>query len=158
MGIVLLPSLSKAIKNNNTQEINTTQNRALEFCLLIALPSAAGLYILSSPIIHILFERGAFLSEDTFYTAKVLSLFALGLPAYIVIKILVTCFFAREDTKTPLYISIISVIINIVLSLILIGSMREMGIALATAISAWVNASLLFIILRINKRWGYKHC
>jgi len=153
MGIVLLPSLSKAIKNNNTQEINTTQNRALEFCLLIALPSAAGLYILSSPIIHILFERGAFLSEDTFYTAKVLSLFALGLPAYIVIKILVTCFFAREDTKTPLYISIISVIINIVLSLILIGSMREMGIALATAISAWVNSLLLFIVLRINKNF-----
>ncbi len=153
MGIILLPSLSKAIKNNNTEEINTTQNRALEFCLLIALPSAAGLYILSSPIIHILFERGAFLSEDTFYTAKVLSLFALGLPAYIVIKILVTCFFAREDTKTPLYISIISVIINIVLSLILIGSMREMGIALATAISAWVNALLLFIILRINNNF-----
>ena len=151
MGIVLLPSLSKAIKNNNTAEINTTQNRSLEFCLLISLPSAAGLYILSTPIIHILFERGAFLSEDTFYTAKVLSLFALGLPAYILIKVLVTCFFAREDTKTPLYISIVSVIINIILSLLLIGTMREMGIALATAISAWVNTILLFTILQGSK-------
>ena len=64
---------------------------------------------------------------------------------------LVTCFFAREDTKTPLYISVISVIINIVLSLLLIGTMREMGIALATAISSWVNAVLLFFILRIQK-------
>ena len=151
MGIVLLPSLSKAIKQNNKDEITTTQNRSLEFCLLIALPSAAGLYILSSPIIYILFERGAFLPEDTFYTAKVLSIFALGLPAYILIKVLVTCFFAREDTKTPLYISVISVIINIVLSLLLIGTMREMGIALATAISSWVNAVLLFFILRIQK-------
>ncbi len=151
MGIVLLPSLSKAIKQNNKEEITTTQNRSLEFCLLIALPSAAGLYILSSPIIYILFERGAFLPEDTFYTAKVLSIFALGLPAYILIKVLVTCFFAREDTKTPLYISVISVIINIVLSLLLIGTMREMGIALATAISSWVNAVLLFFILRIQK-------
>ena len=150
MGIVLLPSLSKVIKNNNIEEINMTQNRSLEYCLILSLPSAAGLYVLSTPIIHILFERGAFVSEDTFYTSKVLSLFALGLPAYILIKVLVTCFFAREDTKTPLYVSIISVVINIILSLLLINSMREMGIALATAISAWINTLLLFIILRKN--------
>ena len=76
-----------------------------------------------------------------------LSYFALGLPAYIIIKVLVSCFFAREDTKTPLYISIVSVITNVVLSLLLIGSMREMGIALATAISAWINALLLYVFL-----------
>ena len=148
MGIVLLPSLSKAIKQNDQREIHTTQNRSLEFCLLISIPSAIGLYILSKPIIYVLFERGAFLSSDTFYTASVLSMFALGLPAYILIKVLVTCFFAREDTKTPLYVSVVSVITNIILSLILIQSMRETGIALATAISAWVNALLLYVILK----------
>ena len=153
MGIVLLPGLSKAIKNDNKKEINDTQNRSLEFALLISLPSAVGLYILSTPIIHILFERGAFLAEDTLYTAQVLSIFSLGLPAYILIKILVTCFFAREDTKTPLYVSVVSVIINVVLSLLLISTMREMGIALATAISAWVNAFLLFIILQFKKNF-----
>jgi len=151
MGIVLLPGLSKAIKNDNKKEINDTQNRSLEFALLISLPSAVGLYILSTPIIHILFERGAFLAEDTLYTAQVLSIFSLGLPAYILIKILVTCFFAREDTKTPLYVAVVSVIINVVLSLLLISTMREMGIALATAISAWVNVFLLFIILQSKK-------
>ena len=151
MGIVLLPSLSKAIKNNNKKEINITQNRSLEFSLLISLPSAVGLYILSTPIIHILFERGAFVAEDTLYTAQVLSIFSIGLPAYILIKVLVTCFFAREDTKTPLYISIVSVIINVVLSLLLISTMREMGIALATAISAWINTLLLFSVLRFKK-------
>jgi len=88
--------------------------------------------------------------EDTLYTANVLSMFALGLPAYILIKVLVTCFFAREDTKTPLYVSIISVAVNIILSLILIQSMREMGIALATAFSAWLNALLLYVILKIR--------
>ena len=150
IGIVLLPSLSKAIKNNDEKEIRTTQNRSIEFCLLISLPSAFGLYFLSDPIIYILFERGAFLSNDTLYTARVLSMFALGLPAYILIKVLVTCFFAREDTKTPLYVSIISVLMNIILSLILIQSMREMGIALATAISAWLNAFLLYIALKIK--------
>ena len=151
MGVVLLPSLSKAIKNENKVEINIAQNRSLEFSLLISLPSAAGLFILSNPIIHILFERGAFLPEDTMYTAQVLSIFSLGLPAYIFIKVLITCFFAREDTKTPLYVSLISVIINIILSLLLISSMREMGIALATAISAWINSLLLFFILYFKK-------
>jgi len=150
MGIVLLPSLSKAMKQNDQKEIHATQNRSLEFCLIISIPSAVGLYILSKPIIYILFERGAFVSEDTLYTAQVLSMFALGLPAYILIKVLVTCFFAREDTKTPLYVSIISVLANIILSLILIQSMREIGIALATAISAWLNAFLLYIVLKIR--------
>ena len=151
MGIVLLPSLSKAIKNDNKNDIDETQNRSLEFSLLISLPSAVGLYILSTPIIHILFERGAFEAEDTLYTAQVLSIFSLGLPAYILIKVLITCFFARENTKTPLYVSIVSVVINIILSLFLISTMREMGIALATAISSWVNALLLFLILKFKK-------
>ena len=151
MGIVLLPNLSKAIKKNNINEIHNLQNRSLEFSLLISLPSAVGLYILAKPIIFILFERGAFLIEDTLYTAKVLSFFSLGLPAYILIKVLVTCFFSREDTKSPLYISLVSVVINIVLSILLISSMREMGIALATAISAWINFFLLFFILKFKK-------
>ena len=150
LGIVLLPNLSKAIKQSDQETTNNIQNRSLEFSLLISLPSAIGLFILAEPIIYILFERGAFLQEDTFYTARVLGYFALGLPAYIFIKVLVSCFFAREDTKTPLYISIISVITNIVLSLLLIESMREMGIALATAISAWINALLLYVMLSIR--------
>ena len=151
MGVVLLPNLSKAIKNNEKEKIDINQNRAIEFSLLISLPSAVGLYVLSNPIIHILFERGAFVAEDTLYTAQVLSIFSLGLPAYILIKVLITCFFAREDTKTPLYISIVSVVINIALSLVLISTMREMGIALATSISAWANVLLLFLTLRIKK-------
>ena len=150
LGIVLLPSLSKAIKSSNQETIHNIQNRSIEFSLLISLPSAIGLFILAEPIIYILFERGAFLQEDTFYTARVLGYFALGLPAYIIIKVLVSCFFAREDTKTPLYISIVSVICNIVLSLLLIESMREMGIALATAISAWINALLLYVMLSLR--------
>ena len=147
IGIVLLPSLSKAIKQSDQSIIDNIQNRSIEFSLLISIPSAIGLFILAEPIIYILFERGAFLKEDTYYTAKVLGFFSLGLPAYIIIKVLVSCFFARQDTKTPLYISIVSVVSNIILSLILIQTMREMGIALATAISAWINALLLYFFL-----------
>ncbi len=155
LGIVLLPSLSKAIKQSDQETTNNIQNRSIEFSLLISLPSALGLFILAEPIIHILFERGAFVKEDTFYTAKVLSYFAIGLPAYIIIKVLVSCYFAREDTKTPLYISIVSVISNVVLSLLLIGSMREMGIAVATAISAWINALLLYLFLAIRNHMKF---
>ncbi|MDA9742102.1 murein biosynthesis integral membrane protein MurJ [Pelagibacteraceae bacterium] len=155
LGIVLLPSLSKAIKQSDQETTNNIQNRSIEFSLLISLPSSIGLFILAEPIIQILFERGAFVKEDTFYTAKVLSYFALGLPAYIIIKVLVSCFFAREDTKTPLYISIVSVITNVLLSLLLIGSMREMGIAIATAISAWVNALLLYLFLAIRNHMKF---
>ena len=150
LGIVLLPSLSRAIKVSDKETTHNIQNRSIEFSLLISLPSAIGLYILAEPIIHILFERGAFVKEDTFYTSQVLGYFALGLPAYIIIKVLVSCFFAREDTKTPLYISIISVLSNIILSLLLIGSMREMGIAVATALSAWINALLLYFFLTLR--------
>ena len=151
IGVVLLPSLSRAIKNNEKEKIDISQNSSIEFSLLISLPSALGLYVLSNPIIHILFERGAFVAEDTLYTAQVLSLFSLGLPAYILIKVLIVCFFAREDTKTPFYISVVSISINIVLSFLLISSMREMGIAFATSISAWANALLLFSILLKKK-------
>ena len=151
LGVVLLPSLSKAIKSNNAEMTAKLQNRSLEFALLISIPSAIGLYFLALPIVNILFERGAFTQEDTIYTSNVLCYFSLGLPAYVLIKVLIVCFFARENTKTPLYVSIVSVIVNIFMSLILINSMREMGIALATAISAWINAALLFIILFIRQ-------
>ena len=151
LGVVLLPSLSKSIKSNDNEITKKLQNNSLEFALLISIPSAIGLYILALPIVHILFERGAFTQEDTIFTSQVLSYFALGLPAYVLIKVLIVCFFAREDTKTPLYVSIVSVLVNIILSLLLISTMREMGIALATAISAWVNAILLLIILMKKK-------
>ena len=153
LGIALLPTLSNYIKQGaNEEKINNIQNRSLEFSLLISLPSAAGLFILSEPIIRILFERGSFSNVDTYYSSQVLSLFALGLPAYILIKVLNPSFFAREDTKTPLYITLICVVLNVILSLLLISSIREMGIALATAISSWANVLILYILLK--NKWN----
>ena len=153
LGIALLPTLSKLIKENaDIKKIISIQNRSIEFALLISIPSAIGLYMLAEPIIKILFERGAFVSADTFFTSRALSLFALGLPAYILIKVLNPSFYSREDTKTPFYITLFCVLINIIISLILIGSYRELGIALATAIASWFNVILLYIIL--SKR-GY---
>ena len=150
VGTALLPLMSRQLRAADYEGALESQNRAIEFSLFLTLPATVALVVLAQPIISVLFERGAFLSNDTLYTANVLSMFAIGLPAYILIKVLVTCFFAREDTKIPLYVSIASVVINIILSLILIQSMRETGIALATAISAWVNALLLYVILKMK--------
>lgn len=149
LGVALLPTLSSYIKKGaSVDKINSIQNRSIEFSLLISFPAAVGLYLLAEPIISILFERGAFLSVDTYYSSRVLSLFSLGLPAYILIKVLNPSFFAREDTKTPFYIALGCVVLNIILSLLLIGSFREMGIALATAFSSWANVLILYIVLK----------
>ena len=148
LGVALLPRLSKLIQQNaNIEKVNEIQNRSIEFSLLISFPSAVGLYILAEPIINILFERGEFSSTDTFFTSRALSFFVLGLPAYILIKILNPSFYAREDTKTPFYIVLFCVGINIIFSLILINFYRETGIALATALSSWINVIFLYVVL-----------
>ncbi len=151
LGIVLLPKLSNYIKQEESlDKIFNIQNRSLEFALLISAPAAVGLYFLSEPIIEILFERDAFNSVDTYYTASLLSIFSLGLPAYILIKVFNPSFFSREDTRTPLKITLICVMINIVISLLLVGNFREIGIAIATTISSWINALILFIVLKLR--------
>lgn len=148
----LLPELSKHIKAGNHGQAQDTQNRALEFALAVTLPAAMGLIILSSPLVALLFERGAFTSQDSHATGYTLSAFAIGLPAYVLVKILQTQFFARQDTKTPMRVAIGAVILNFILNCILIGPFSYVGLALSTAISAWVNAIILTVIL-FKKEW-----
>lgn len=148
----LLPELSKHVKAGNHQEAYHTQNRAIEFALAIALPAAIGLTILSGPFVALLFERGAFTAQDGEATGHTLSAFSLGLPAYILVKILQTQFFAREDTKTPMVVAIGAVILNFTLNCLLIGPLSYIGLALATALSAWFNALFLGGLL-FKKGW-----
>lgn len=148
----LLPELSKHVKAGNHQEAFHTQNRAIEFALAIALPAAIGLMILSGPLVALLFERGAFTAQDGQATGYTLSAFALGLPAYVLVKILQTQFFARQDTKTPMIVAIGAVILNFTLNCLLIGPLSYIGLALATALSAWFNALILGVLL-FKKKW-----
>ncbi len=148
----LLPELTKYIKAGNYNGAHKTQNRALEFALTITLPAAVGLTVLGGSIVALLFERGAFTSQDAHFTGYTLSAFSLGLPAYVLIKILSTHFFAREDTKTPMKVAIGAVILNLVLNFILIWPLSFVGLALATAISAWFNALTLGILL-YRRQW-----
>ena len=148
----LLPELSKQIKAEEHEKAHYTQNRALEFALAITLPAAIGLIVLASPLVSLLFERGAFTSEDALATAYTLSAFASGLPAYVLVKVLSTQFFARQDTKTPMKVAIGAVGLNFILNCLFIGPFSYVGLALATALSAWFNAITLGSILFL-KEW-----
>ncbi len=145
IGIVILPKLSRCFKSENREKAIYIQNRALEIALLLSLPCAAALFALSEPLIYVLFERGAFKQADTVSTAPALMTLAIGIPAYVMNKIMIPSFFAVEDTKTPVKISIVCLIVNVVSNLILIQYLAHVGITLATAVTAWVNVILLYI-------------
>ena len=147
IGTVILPLLSRQLRGGQDGAAAHTQNRAIEMGLLLTLPAAAALIVLAQPIIQVLFERGAFGPADTAATAAALMAFSIGLPAYVLIKVLVPAFFAREDTATPVKVAAACLLANVGLILILIGPLAHVGIALATAISNWLNVALLAAIL-----------
>ena len=148
VGTALLPLLSRQLRADEDDRAMGSMNRALEFALLLTVPAAAALMIIPQPIIAVLFERGAFGPAETSATAAALAAYALGLPAYVLIKVLGPGFFAREDTVTPVKIAALCVAVNLGLNLLLMGPLLHVGIALATAISAWINAGLMFFVLR----------
>jgi putative peptidoglycan lipid II flippase len=145
IGVVLLPTLSRKLRAGDMQGALDSQNRALEFSLFLTLPAAAALILIGKPILHTVFEHGAFTRADSFAVAPVLAAFALGLPAFTLTKIFQPGFFAREDTKTPMYFAIAAVVVNIAASFILSGPFDYVGIAMATSVAAWFNAILLII-------------
>ncbi|MBT6223640.1 MAG: murein biosynthesis integral membrane protein MurJ [Rhodobiaceae bacterium] len=151
IGTVLLPELSRNYKAKDFAKASFSQNRAIELSLVLAIPATFGMIILSSDIIHVLFERGYFTSADTLATSHALIAFSYGLPAFILIKILQSNFFAKENTITPMWFSLISAIINIILSIILFKKIGFVGIAISTSISAWANTILLLLAISRTK-------
>ncbi|MBO0661366.1 murein biosynthesis integral membrane protein MurJ [Jiella sp. MQZ9-1] len=157
IGVVLLPELSRALKAGHLREAQHTQNRSLEFALFLTIPAAVALFIIPEPIIRVIYERGQFHPAATIAVGSVLGLYALGLPAFVMIKVFSPGFFAREDTKTPMVATLISAGANIVLSLGLFWLLAERGIALATTIAGWLNAGLLFAGLYRRGLWEVDH-
>ncbi|MCK6418237.1 MAG: murein biosynthesis integral membrane protein MurJ [Alphaproteobacteria bacterium] len=141
VGTALLPMLSRALSQNNQTEARDLFNRALEMCLILALPAAAALCVMPHSLISVLFERGEFKAADTLSTAQVLAGYSIGLPAYICIKVFASAHWARQDTMTPVKIAIIGTVFNtgVALGLIFFAQMGVAGIALATGLSAWVQ-------------------
>jgi putative peptidoglycan lipid II flippase len=125
-----------------------SENRALEFALLLTLPAAVALFLAAHPMVRVLFEHGAFTAIDGVATASMLSVFAFGLPAFVLVKVLHPSFFAREDTKTPMLLAGIAMAANLMLALLLFLLLGAVGIALATTLSGWLHAGLLAAVLR----------
>jgi len=147
IGTALLPTLSRQISLNSNEEAIKTQNRGLELSLFLTLPATAAFLAIPLPIVMVLFERGAFNHEASVATANALSAFSIGLPAYVLIKVLAPGFFSRADTSTPVRIAAVSMVINIFLNILFMQFLGHTGIALASSISAWLNALSLGIIL-----------
>ena len=148
IGVVVLPQLSKHIQSKKKDKILQIQNKALELSMFLSLPASVALIIGSEEIISALFGYGSFSEKSVINSAKALYYFALGLPAFALIKVFSTFFFANHDTKTPFYISLISVILNICISVYYFKSIGFIIIPIATTISSWINSVILFIYLK----------
>jgi putative peptidoglycan lipid II flippase len=152
IGTAMLPLLSRQVRaaelgDGDQAQALDTQNRALEIALMLTIPAAFGIAVLAGPMTAVLFERGAFTAADSQATALAMAAFAIGLPAFVMIKVFQPGFFARRDTATPVKVAVLAVAVNLVLNLVLMRVYAHVGIALATALSSWLNAAILATIL-----------
>ncbi len=152
IGTVILPNLSRHIKSNNSIKIKELQNKALELSLFLSLPASFALMVGSEQITSALFGYGSFDQLTVSNSAKALFYFSFGLPAFSLIKIFSTFLFARNDTKTPFKYSLISVILNIIISLIFFSQIGFIIIPIATTISSWFNGLILLVFVT-NKNY-----
>ncbi len=143
IGIVILPALSKAFKTKQTQYATNLQNRAIEIATALSLPCLTAILVIAKPLIYTLFQRGEFSINDTDKTVPALIMLSLGIPAYVLNKILVSSFFANENTKTPFRISIVCLFTNTIGNIILIQFFSYVGVCIATSVTAWINLLLL---------------
>lgn len=153
IGTVLLPRLSSQASASDPDAFRQTLGWALRVVLLVGLPAMAALVVLAEPLLTALFQYRAFTAFDVSQSAASLMAYAAGLPAFMLIKILAPAFFAHQDTKTPVRIAVWAMSLNMVFNLILIWPLAHVGLALATALSAWVNAGLLALTLRREGRF-----
>jgi putative peptidoglycan lipid II flippase len=154
VGVVLLPELARALRTKGEAAAASIQNRSIEYALLLTLPATVALIAIPDPIVNVLYLRGAFGMTAAVATSWALVCYTLGLPAYVLAKALTPGFFAREDTRTPFRLAMISLGSNIVLSITLFQFLNYVGIALATALASWLNVAMLSWMLH---RRGHLH-
>ena len=152
VGTALLPLLSRQLRTGKALQAHRSQNRALELSIAFALPAAFAMAVTASAIIGTLFERGAFDQAAAAATSAALVAYALGLPAFVLVKALTPGFFARGDTATPVKVGVAVVVLNLALNLALTPFLAHVGIALATTLAAWINVAVLGWLLMRRRR------
>lgn len=148
LATVILPGLSQQHAKASAREFSRTLDWALRWALIIGTPAVVGIVVLAEPLLVSLFQYGEFMPSDANRASHSLLAYSVGLLAFILIKVLAPGFYARKDTKTPVKIGIIAMVVNMVLNLALMGPLAHVGLALATSLSAILNASLLYFGLR----------
>ena len=143
LATVVLPTLSALSARADQAAFRASLSWAVRMVLLLGIPAALALWILATPIISTLFYHGAMTAQDVQQSAAALRAYAPGLVAFMLVKVLAPGFFSREDMKTPVRIAVVALVANMMLNLMLIWSLAHVGLALATSLSAWLNAGLL---------------
>jgi putative peptidoglycan lipid II flippase len=144
IGVVLLPDLSRRVRGGDRAGQRNAYSRAFEFSWLLTLPSAVALLVVPLPLISVLFQRGAFGADDSAATAVALMIYALGLPAFVLQKVLQPLYFAREDTRAPLRFAVVSLVVNAVVAIGLAQVIGWAAAALGTTVAAWAMVWLLW--------------
>ena len=147
LATVVLPQLSKQFARGSEQSYSATVEWGVRMALIVGLPAAIGIFMLAGPILATLIHRGQFTSHDVIMTAKSLRAYAFGLPFFMLIKVLASGFYSRQQIRTPVKVAAAALVVNMTLNFLLIRYMAHAGLALATAVAAAVNASLLFFLL-----------
>ncbi len=148
LATVLLPHLSSVHATNAAAKFSSMMDWALRWVFVVAIPAASGLAVLAVPILTTLFQYDAFTPYAAIMSGKSLLAYALGLPAFILIKVFATGFFSRQDTKTPVKIGAVAMLANILFNFLLVAQLAHVGLALATSLSAILQAGLLFCLLK----------
>ncbi|MEL6999192.1 MAG: murein biosynthesis integral membrane protein MurJ [Pseudomonadota bacterium] len=144
IGVVLLPELSRRFRAGDRAGTADAMNRAAEFTMILTVPASVALVAIPGLIVGVLFERGAFTSADTQATALALAIYALGLPSFVLQKVLQPAYFAREDTRTPLRFAVVSMIVNVALAIGLAPVAGFLAAAIGTTLAGWANTALLW--------------
>ena len=157
VGTVSLPVLSKAFKTKSLKRISDIQNKSIELSLLFSVPASLGLIFASEEIVSALFGYGSFSLNDVKITAQALKFFGYGVPAFALVKILSNFYFARDNTKTPFFISSLIIFLNILISLSLFTKIGFIIIPIATTISTWIGVFIYLYSLNIKKTLLFKN-
>jgi putative peptidoglycan lipid II flippase len=154
IGTVLLPEMSRRLTANDHDGAMASQRRAFEFTLLFSVPFVAAFLAVPDVITRAVFARGAFSTADAAAAGATLAAYAVGLVPFVMIRSAVSTFYARKDTATPVKAALTGIAVNVLLKIVLMGSLAQVGLALATAVGAWVN---LLLVLGFAVRAGYLH-
>jgi putative peptidoglycan lipid II flippase len=148
LATVILPSLSHQHTNGDKHEFSRLLDWALRWAFLIGVPATVALMLLAGPLLTTFFHYGKFNEQDVLMSTQALIAFAAGLLGFILVKVLAPGFYARQNTKTPVRIGMIAMGVNIILSVALVSALKHTGLALAISMAAFVNAALLYRVLR----------